>query len=58
MDQSEILQAMRNPGFYPEAPKEVDVMETHISTLLLTDRFVYKIKKPVNFFSTRCSGSA
>jgi aminoglycoside phosphotransferase family enzyme/predicted kinase len=49
MDQSEILQAMGQPDFYPEHPNQVDVIETHISTLFLTDRFVYKVKKPVNF---------
>lgn len=49
MDQSEILKAMQDPGFYPERPDRVDVMETHISTLFLTDRFVYKVKKPVDF---------
>ncbi|MEX1241098.1 MAG: hypothetical protein WEB30_15345, partial [Cyclobacteriaceae bacterium] len=37
--------------------KEVEVIETHMSLLFLTDRFVYKLKKPVSFdflnFSTR-----
>jgi len=49
MDQTDVLQAMRDPAFYPEAPPKVEVRETHISTLFLTDRFVYKVKKPVDF---------
>jgi aminoglycoside phosphotransferase family enzyme/predicted kinase len=49
MEQKELLKAMQNPDFYPERPDRVDVVETHISTLFLTDRFVYKVKKPVNF---------
>ena len=27
----------------------VEVIETHISTVFLTDRFAYKLKKPVRF---------
>ncbi len=49
MNQSAVLQAMRDPGFYPEAPRKIEVRETHISTLFLTDDRVYKVKKPVNF---------
>jgi len=49
MNQSIVLKAMRSPGFYPEAPQKVEVCETHISTLFLTDHFVYKVKKPVDF---------
>ncbi len=49
MEQSLILQAMGDPAFYPDAPSAVTVRETHISTLFLTDHFVYKVKKPVDF---------
>lgn len=49
MDQETILEAMRDGGFYPGAPQRVETIETHISTLFLTDRFVYKVKKPVDF---------
>ncbi len=49
MDQKVILEAMGDPAFYPDAPSAVTVQETHISTLFLTDDYVYKIKKPVNF---------
>ncbi len=49
MDQSLILQAMGDPAFYPDAPSAVTVRQTHISTLFLTEDYVYKVKKPVNF---------
>lgn len=37
------------PSSYPEKVKEIKHYETHISHVFLTDRFVYKIKKPVKF---------
>src|SRR5262245_2118643 len=42
---------MLEPGTYPaaERPARVTVAETHISWLFFTGRFVYKVKKPVNF---------
>ncbi len=33
----------------PDPTKRVSLVQTHISVVLLADRFVYKIKKPVNF---------
>ncbi len=47
-DQSKILQAMRQPEFYPHPVSQLHPCETHISTVFLTGSFVYKIKKPVN----------
>jgi uncharacterized protein len=32
---------------YPERPEWVEVRETHMSLVFLTDRFAYKLKKPV-----------
>jgi uncharacterized protein len=32
---------------YPERPEQVEVRETHLSLVFLTDRFAYKLKKPV-----------
>ena len=43
------LDALRDPACYPEAPARVDLAETHISCVLLTERTVYKLKKPVDF---------
>ena len=42
-------QALANPGMYPEPTTRVEVRETHISLVYLTDQYAYKIKKPVNF---------
>jgi len=42
-------QCLRTAAFYPDAPSLVEVIETHISWVFLTDRFVYKLKKPVKF---------
>jgi aminoglycoside phosphotransferase family enzyme/predicted kinase len=39
------LVAMRNPGFYPHAPAEVEVIETHVSTVFIAGERVYKVKK-------------
>ena len=45
------VRALLDPEAYPEdeRPREVRLVETHISWLFLTGRFVYKVKKPVNF---------
>jgi len=42
--------SLMRPGAYPpEAAGPVTLLQTHISYILLTPRFAYKIKKPVNF---------
>jgi aminoglycoside phosphotransferase family enzyme/predicted kinase len=46
--QSQIIEYMRRPDFYPHSVRSVTLRETHISTVFLTGDFVYKIKKPVN----------
>ena len=43
-----VLQAMSDPGFYPHEVESLSRLETHISTIFLTGRYVYKIKKPVD----------
>jgi aminoglycoside phosphotransferase family enzyme/predicted kinase len=40
---------MNDPSSYPEHPISVQVIETHISWVFLTDRYAYKLKKPVRF---------
>jgi aminoglycoside phosphotransferase family enzyme/predicted kinase len=48
--QSESLIALlRQPSSYPEQPTSVQVAETHISWVFLTNRYAYKLKKPVQF---------
>lgn len=38
---------LRAPDTYPERPDRVESLETHMSWVFLTDRYVYKLKKPV-----------
>ena len=44
-----LLNALQNPALYDHPVSGFTVMETHISWVLLTGDYVYKIKKPVNF---------
>ncbi|MCW8807960.1 MAG: hypothetical protein OQK79_07595 [Rhodanobacter sp.] len=37
---------LRQPASYPERPATVDVLETHMSWLFMTEQHVYKLKKP------------
>lgn len=46
--QTAILEAMMQSGFYPHPAPSIQRQETHISTVFLTGRWVYKIKKPVD----------
>ena len=43
------IKALLEPKAYPEAPQSIELIQTHISYILLTPQFVYKIKKPVDF---------
>ncbi len=43
------IQQLLNPAIYPHPVKRVELLETHISWVILTGDFVYKLKKPVNF---------
>ncbi|HSJ96009.1 MAG TPA: aminoglycoside phosphotransferase, partial [Myxococcota bacterium] len=42
-----LFEALRDPACYPHPVSEVQVLETHISQVLLAGEFAYKIKKPV-----------
>jgi aminoglycoside phosphotransferase family enzyme/predicted kinase len=44
-----IVEFLRQPSAYPEKPAGVEVIETHISYVFLTDQNAYKLKKPVKF---------
>ncbi len=44
-----LIEALLDPGAYPDRPREVFLRQTHASYLLFTPDFVYKIKKPVDF---------
>ncbi len=43
-----LVTALRDPARYPHPVEKIDVLETHISWVILTGRYAYKIKKPVN----------
>lgn len=43
------IQALLTPGAYPHPVDSVQLVQTHISFVLLAGDFVYKFKKPVDF---------
>jgi aminoglycoside phosphotransferase family enzyme/predicted kinase len=44
-----LIEGMLQPGFYPHPVRvPVELIQTHISFVLLTGDYVYKVKKPVN----------
>jgi len=45
----QFLQTLLNPECYDHPVAEVELVQTHISSVLLAGEFVYKFKKPVNF---------
>ncbi|HEY8768078.1 MAG TPA: AAA family ATPase [Dehalococcoidia bacterium] len=44
-----LVRALLKPGAFPQATKRVELIQTHISYVFLTDEYVYKVKKPVDF---------
>lgn len=44
-----ILESLRNPSTYPVQTRTVELIQTHVSWLFLTESHVFKLKKPVNF---------
>jgi len=43
-----VINALREPKRYPHPVERVEVLETHISWVLLAGDYAYKLKKPVN----------
>lgn len=43
------INKMLDPGVYDHPVSDVELIETHISWVLLTGEYAYKIKKPVDF---------
>ena len=43
-----LIAALREPARYPHAVEQVELLQTHISCVLLAGDYAYKIKKPVN----------
>ncbi|MEM7554173.1 MAG: AAA family ATPase [Cyanobacteria bacterium P01_A01_bin.84] len=45
-----LIEEMLKPDFYPHpVNKNIQLVQTHISYILLTGDYAYKVKKPVNF---------
>ena len=44
-----LIQALLNPDAYDHDTSDIQLLETHISWIILTGPFAYKIKKPVDF---------
>lgn len=44
-----LIRSLLRPEFYPHDVANIELVETHISWVLLTGQYAYKIKKPVNF---------
>ncbi len=44
----ELVQALLEPKAYPEKAGRIELMQTQMSFVFLTDEFVYKVKKPVD----------
>jgi len=49
MDIKEKIAFLRQPDIYPDRPKRVEVIETHMSWVFLTESLAYKLKKPVRY---------
>ena len=50
IDQKQVIEALMKPEAYDEEePGSIKLVQTHISAVFLTKRFVYKVKKAVNF---------
>ena len=44
-----LIEKLNNPDSFSDKTNTVSIVQTHISMVFITDNFVYKIKKPVNF---------
>lgn len=47
--QKQVVEALMEPEAYDEEPGSIELVQTHISSVFLTKRFVYKVKKAVDF---------
>lgn len=47
-DAARIVERLRDPRRYPHRVEDVQVVETHISWVLLAGDYAYKLKKPID----------
>lgn len=45
----ELISALKSPDLYEHPASSISTIETHISWIILTGKYAYKIKKPVDF---------
>ncbi len=48
-DNNQLPEALLDPEAYPERPRSVELIATHISWVFLAGRSVYKLRRPVDF---------
>jgi aminoglycoside phosphotransferase family enzyme len=48
-NQNEIIEALLRPSAYENNPSKIELIQTHISYVFLAEKFVYKVKKAVDF---------
>lgn len=48
MQTSELIQGLRDPAAFPHATDDLEVLQTHISVVVLAGPFAYKVKKPLD----------
>jgi hypothetical protein len=57
-----LVERLRDPACFPHAVRRVELLETHISWVLLTGEYAYKLKKPLDLgfldFSTLAARKA
>ena len=50
---SQLIQSLQNPALYPHKTESFKIIETHISWVLLTGSYAYKIKKTAESWFSR-----
>src|SRR5690606_31218468 len=46
---TDLISALQNPALYDHPVTDFQVLQTHISWVILAGDYAYKIKKPMNF---------
>ncbi len=49
MELTKLIDGLADPSAYPFTVHHVELRQTHISAVFLTEQFVYKVKKPVDY---------
>jgi len=47
-DFDQLVEGLQNPDAYPHPVSSIRILETHISVVLLTGQYAYKLKKPLD----------